>query len=370
MLRPEEPGDDGALPSVLDPAAASQRPLAVAPEQVSVRPASEPPVKARASGHPPGNGAAQVPFSVPPAAPTPRELAPVSERRSERPPAESATAEASRPAGESAGDDDMIPTGQFEPVDKDMIATGQFDPIDKAVAEGPLVKGAPVASELEGEPVQERNADSEPSPQIIAVPAADARSSAQTREVRDSISSEPDFIATDERRSKSTMAGWALALLVLIAIGFVLGRRDEDSTPPAVEAIGKRNEQPAATPAAPEAPAPFGEPEKPAQASTVGQKPLAQGDAVVVPRDAGFEIFEGILDKSTPVKPEQALLMVDASAGLPQAELMVDGTKVGPLPAKVPLAEGVHELAIVSGDAVSYRFASVHRGKTWVLHAP
>ena len=88
---------------------------------------------------------------------------------------------------------------------------------------------------------------------------------------------------------------------------------------------------------------------------------------MVVPRDAGFEIYEGILDKSAPVKPEQALLVVEAAPGLEKAELLVDGSKAGALPAKVPLAEGVHELAIVSGDAVSYRFASVHRGKTWVL---
>jgi hypothetical protein len=306
---------------------------------------------------------------MPPPAATPRELAPVADRGSERPPASAARApDAARSDGH--GDDESIPTGQFEPIDKDSIATGQFDPIDKAVAEGALVKGAPIASELESGPVQERNAESDP-PQVIALPLTDARGSAQTREVRDSISSEPDFIATDERRSKSTMAGWALALLVLIAIGFVLGRRDQDSTPPVVEAIGKRVEQPAKSAPALDTPAPFEEAtSKRSAPSTAGAKPLAQGEGVVVPRDAGFEIFEGILDKSMSVKPEQALLMVDASAGLPQAELLVDGTKVGPLPAKVPLAEGVHELAIVSGDAVSYRFASVHRGKTWVLHAP
>jgi hypothetical protein len=61
--------------------------------------------------------------------------------------------------------------------------------------------------------------------------------------------------------------------------------------------------------------------------------------------------------------------VVESGPGLDKAELLVDGNKAGALPAKVALAEGVHELAIVSGDAVSYRFASVHRGKTWVLHA-
>ena len=70
------------------------------------------------------------------------------------------------------------------------------------------------------------------------------------------------------------------------------------------------------------------------------------------------------------VAPEQALLVVEASPRTANAELSVDGTKVGALRAKVALAEGVHELAIVSGDAVSYRFASVHPGKTWVLRTP
>ena len=39
-------------------------------------------------------------------------------------------------------------------------------------------------------------------------------------------------------------------------------------------------------------------------------------------------------------------------------------------PRKVPLSEGIHELAIRRGDAVSYRFVSVRPGKTWVLREP
>jgi hypothetical protein len=48
----------------------------------------------------------------------------------------------------------------------------------------------------------------------------------------------------------------------------------------------------------------------------------------------------------------------------------VDQQKVGALPAKVPLSEGIHELALQRGDAVSYRFLSVRPGKTWVLREP
>jgi CheY-like chemotaxis protein len=376
VLRPESSEGEGGLPSVLDPAAASERrselrPLSVAPQQVAVQGHADTAgqVSARASSRPASNGEA-APASVPPAAAPPRELD--TARRAERSPAEPASKRLSEPpaaASEGLVDDDMIPTGQFEPLDKDSIPTGQFDPIDKAVAEGPLVKAEPVPSELEGEPTEERNTEPDTENALVV---ADARSSAQTREVRDSISSEPDFIASDERRSKSTMAGWALALLVLIAIGFALGRREPEQASPSVEAIGKRSpsEQAPTPPSAAESPAPFGEPEaKPSQAIPPGARPLAQGDAVVVPRDAGFEIFDGILDKSAQVKPEQALLVVESGPGLEKAELLVDGNKAGTLPAKVALAEGVHELAIVSGDAVSYRFASVHRGKTWVLHA-
>jgi hypothetical protein len=196
----------------------------------------------------------------------------------------------------------------------------------------------------------------------------EASSSAQERELRDSVSAEPDLLESEERRSKSTLVGWGLALLVLGAIGFFLGRREPTGTSSSeVEAIGKQPELSAPVEKGPE---PIAAPAEPARPTAPTQSPLAQGAAPVLPRDSGFEIFEGIVDKSLSVPADHALLMVEAPAGLAGAELSIDGAKVGALPAHVAVSEGIHELAITHGDAVTYRFASVHRGKTWMLKEP
>ena len=53
-----------------------------------------------------------------------------------------------------------------------------------------------------------------------------------------------------------------------------------------------------------------------------------------------------------------------------KAQLTVDAQRIGVLPAKVALAEGVHELVISRGDRLSYRYVSVRAGKSWVLREP
>jgi hypothetical protein len=83
--------------------------------------------------------------------------------------------------------------------------------------------------------------------------------------------------------------------------------------------------------------------------------------------DNGFVVYDGIVDSAVEVLPGQAQLIIEASASLADAVVFVNDRELGPLPQTLALPEGVHELAIKRGDAISYRFVTVHPGKTWVL---
>ena len=97
---------------------------------------------------------------------------------------------------------------------------------------------------------------------------------------------------------------------------------------------------------------------------------LARTDVLVAPEDSGFAVHAGIIDSSVAVTKKQGLLVVEGGPASAGASLAVDEQRVGPLPAKVALAEGVHELAISLGDRTSYRYLSVRAGKSWVLKTP
>ncbi len=173
-------------------------------------------------------------------------------------------------------------------------------------------------------------------------------------------------------RSRSTLVAWAAALVGLFAVAFFAERMLEpEASSDHLEAIGDPSTaQGAPTDDAQEQRAlrQAGEPD------AILAAPRAEKDtaiqALVLPEDSGFQIYSGILEPGLVTSPEQGLLVVEASAGFAQAELFVDRQKVGTLPAKVALSEGIHELAIESGDATRYRFVFTRPGKTWVLRKP
>ncbi len=81
-------------------------------------------------------------------------------------------------------------------------------------------------------------------------------------------------------------------------------------------------------------------------------------------------MYDGIVDSKIEVAPEQALLVIEDTPALGGAMVFVNDRELGPPPQQLALPEGVHELAIKRGDAISYRFVSVHPGRTWVLRNP
>ncbi len=202
-------------------------------------------------------------------------------------------------------------------------------------------------------------------------PGARASTSSERRQALPADSGvESDAAAAEERRSRSTIAAWAVALLSLFAVAFFAERLLEPQRSTHVEAIGGGATQ---TPEPSEAVPPADAPEESApEPSTAAVNPPAAPapEAVVVPQDAGFQIYNGILEPGLITAPNQGLLVVEASARLAGAELSIDQQRVGTVPTKVPLSEGIHELALRRGDAVSYRFVSVRPGKTWVLREP
>lgn len=355
-------GPDRGLPSVLDPFASFAASAASSSIPAPVRsldgldPASEP-------------------------APPPSELQPLPEM----PPPLSFSGE---------GEDE--PTDQFDPLSREQAdrviaeAARRSEPPPAAESEPPLAltevaQAAPdhkPAPEAEPEMVSGQEA-AEPEGRTSAPPPAPVqdRVSESAREraaiAAAQAAAEPDPNAIEDRRSRSTLAGWVVALVVLVGIGFAIERYSESDPPRAgtLRAVGDPKNVPAPAPAAaPTAPEPAAieAPTAPTESAKpeLAEGVLARANVVVAPEDSGFEIHDRIIDPSVKVAPNQALLVLEAPAGATQTVLSIDDQRVGELPAKVALAEGVHELAISRGDRVSYRYVSVHPGKSWVLREP
>ena len=202
---------------------------------------------------------------------------------------------------------------------------------------------------------------------LPAVPAVEARVEAhkseaaqlaaatverlRAREAGTSDAGELAAAAAEARRSRSTLAAWTVALLALGAVAFFVAREQSGTTLP-VEALGAR--RPSAVRDVPAAP----------QGAPVRGPTLLSVDA------NGFAVYDGILDRTLPVASHQALLIVEATPLLSGATVWLNDRELGVPPQKIALPEGVHELAIKRGDAMSYRFVTVHPGRTWVLRNP
>jgi hypothetical protein len=243
-------------------------------------------------------------------------------------------------------------------------------PAPTGLAATPAGKAVPAAATSSAQPVRvsasasapRSSASSEPRP--LASTSSDRRAARSTEPAIDS-----DPAAVEARRSRSTLAAWAVALLALFAAAFFAERLLEPQGSTRVEAIGGGATKTPAAPAA--APATEASSGAPAAVAPEPSGPAAPANSVlVVPEDSGFQIFNGILEPGLVSAPNQGLLVVEATARLAGAELSVDQQRVGTVPTKLPLSEGIHELAIRRGDAVSYRFVSVRPGKTWVLREP
>ncbi|MET0286019.1 MAG: response regulator [Polyangiales bacterium] len=192
----------------------------------------------------------------------------------------------------------------------------------------------------------------EPTPVPPAAPSPEPPKAqereARVREANLSDASELAAAAAEARRSRSTLAAWTVALLGLAAVALFAGREAEESGA-MPEALGG-------------APTPL-----PSKVGPPG--PRLQGGSLISAEDNGFAVYDGILDPNA-ATPEQALLVVEATPSLADAIVVVNDRELGAPPQKLALPEGVHELAIKRGDAISYRFVSVHPGRTWVLRNP
>ncbi len=179
-------------------------------------------------------------------------------------------------------------------------------------------------------------------------PEPPVRQPERVREAPVTDASELAAAAAEARRSRSTLAAWSVALLGLAAVALFAGREPEQGGA-MPEAIG-------------------GAPTMSSKAATApGQR--MQGGSLISAEDNGFAVYDGILDSNV-ATPEQALLVVEATPALADAIVIVNDRELGTPPVKLALPEGVHELAIKRGDAISYRFVSVHPGRTWVLRNP
>jgi CheY-like chemotaxis protein len=194
---------------------------------------------------------------------------------------------------------------------------------------------------------------------------------------------ELDRGAAEARSSRGTLWAWTAAFVALVAIGFLLDRaRTPELAAPRVEAIGgaPQRAKPQPAPLAPEAAAiqaaaaraASAEPAEAPLPSALEQEappaPLAR--PLVSGAEGGFEVSERILDPSVNVAPDQALLVVEAKPGADGSQLSLDGKALGALPVKLGVSEGIHELAIMRGDSVVYRFLAPRRGSTWLLREP
>lgn len=221
---------------------------------------------------------------------------------------------------------------------------------------------APIA-ELAAEPDEPANTDSDET----ALPAATSSSVPPSGDSR-----ELTLAAAEASSSRGTLWAWTAAFVALVAVGFLADRARTTSTAPRLEAIGEKpalTATPTSTPlVAEEATVNVAAPS--AERGDVPPKPRAVPDTLVTAEEGGFTIYEQLIDDSVVVAPGQALLWVKARSSEDDAQLAIDGKAVGPLPAKVPVSEGIHELAITRGDSVSYRFFAPRRGATWVLGEP
>jgi CheY-like chemotaxis protein len=193
---------------------------------------------------------------------------------------------------------------------------------------------------------------------------------------------ELDRGAAEARSSRGTLWAWTAAFVALVAIGFLLDRaRTPELVAPRVEAIGGAPERakPKSPQLAPEpasvqaaaARAASAEPSEAPLTSALEQAPPAPAAPPLVSgAEGGFEISERILDPSVNVAPDQALLVVEAKPGADESQLSLDGKVLGALPLKLGVSEGIHELAIMRGDSVVYRFLAPRRGSTWLLREP
>jgi twitching motility two-component system response regulator PilH len=161
---------------------------------------------------------------------------------------------------------------------------------------------------------------------------------------------------------------WAVGLVVLLALGFVLGRGRRSQqlhsavpapipaqapTPLAPHEVEALESHPAPGEAAPPAlvPSPAPEPSAPAEPS------------------AAYREHEGT-PEGLALSPGQGVIVLEAAAGADALRVRIDDRLlVEKLPASVPLAQGVHELAVQRGDGVRYRFVTVRSGFTHTLGA-
>jgi hypothetical protein len=98
--------------------------------------------------------------------------------------------------------------------------------------------------------------------------------------------------------------------------------------------------------------------------------PRPKGGSLISAEDNGFAVYDGVLDPSVSVPSGHALLVIEATPALAGATVFVNDRELGTPPQLLAVPEGVHELAIKHGDAISYRFVTVHPGRTWVLRNP
>ena len=226
----------------------------------------------------------------------------------------------------------------------------------------------------------EADADGLPPPERSSdPPAATLQVSESAREraafAAAAESAEPDPMAIEDRRSRGTLIGWAAAVALLFAVGFWLERASEtdDPGPGRLRVVGDPHSPAPATGQKSRAEPMTAKPNAPASAVSTGTNDdpaLARADVLVAPEDSGFAVHAGIIDPNVNVTPKQGLLVVEGGPGSAGASLAVDEQRVGLLPAKIALSEGVHELAISLGDRTSYRYLSVRAGKSWVLKTP
>ncbi len=294
------------------------------------------------------------------------------------------------PSFERVPDEEEQPTDQFDPMSREQA--DRVMALAKRKSEPPLTPSEPPAPEGAAmsyavEPVEPAEppaaAESEASE---VVPALTSQPSAAPTQVSESAreraafaaasqSMEPDAMAAiEDRRSRGTIAAWALAMAVLIAVGFWAERASESSGPgPGPGRLRVVGDPHAASKTTSPSVKDLAS-EQASGAPTRGPGPsdpqaLPRADLLVAPEDSGFVVHAGILDSAVAVTPQQGLLVVEAAPGAPNAVLTIDERRIGELPAKVALDEGVHELAISRGDRTSYRYLSVRPGKSWVLKA-
>jgi CheY-like chemotaxis protein len=179
---------------------------------------------------------------------------------------------------------------------------------------------------------------------------------------------EPDVRSAEEKRSRSTLWAWVAALMTLFVLAF-LAERGLDSSGPtgSIQAIGEHGTGILPVVEQPAAPGPQAE-SATTESAADELRALPRSNVMVAPEDSGFEIFEGIIDPVVVTTSSQGLLIVEVPSAV-AGRVSIDGGKAMTLPARVPLEQGVHELSIVQGDRISYRYVSIRPGRTWRLSA-